>query len=275
MKRKKAPTTTKEWLATIKGPSVALLAMGSSLHQHFVLTEHAGYRRYTDKIWALNSAGAWVHDVDVIYTTDDLKRDKENDPGYVERILARGKPVITTSNSINHPLVTEYPIAKIQRDIPVLSRRPWHVFDNTANYMLADAIHQKMKTIFLFGYEFRAPISEAALANVRKLFKPNQPDWMAYYRRECLTAPSEPGEVMTAYLCGVARERGIDIIIPSGCSLFDFDRPMFHYGFGLGKQPETDDEGFVIQINEGKNGRSVEKKRRQRKRAVRVADRKR
>lgn len=220
--------------------SVSILGMGSTLFSY--LQDHErDYRRPTDAVWAINSVGAWLHDIDLIIALDNFRRDMRMDGGqhipYVQNMLRRGKPIISDVADPEWPQVEAYPLREVIANIwPDATRAdqcaPW--LQNTVNYALALALTRGFEEIRLYGCNFLANDNAFTLAAVARDDEENNVPWWFSYHRPAVNKGrrmGEPGLETTCWLLGIAHARGCRIWIPQGDSLMNRDRNMYWYGF--------------------------------------------
>lgn len=154
---------------------------------------------------------------------DDLRRDREDYPDYVDAIVNYGVPVYTATAYPEYPNTIAYPTAEVYEWV-----KPARL-DNTINYALAHAMHRGYGTIGLYGCEFTKEDPEW----IRDRNMGRFPDWFTYYQQDAIFSRRgrEPGVETLNYLLGRAIERGIEILVPEGSTIFDSDRPFFYYGY--------------------------------------------
>ena len=220
--------------------SVTILAMGPTTN-FFIDELDVASERPTEYIWAINNAGMWLDDIDLIISMDDLRRDITFDPEYVKGLTGRGIPLLTSTAYEEYPSTMDYPLKEV---LDYLDIEPGeiHPLDNSCNYSLAYAMYKGMKEISLVGYEFRASYSRTTLYEADKFAKEKYGDdvpfWFKYYMKDYMTRASEPGEFGCCYLMGMCKERGIHINLAFGTTLMNADLPVFYYGYQI--QPEFD-----------------------------------
>ena len=210
--------------------TIAIVAMGPTMYLYF---KHCGINNYasriTDEVWVVNDNGFRMHDIDRIIALDDLPNDRRTWPHWVEQMEARGIP-IWTSNAKGVKNGVAYPLKAVERSIPLIAgKRPWA--EQTCPYALALAIHELKRfkkaptAVLLYGID-NLPIETGwcdPAVNVRYDY------WKPIHQR--VRKPSEPCDVFMAYLTGIAQERGIEVYVPDGSTLFDFDRPIYYEGY--------------------------------------------
>ena len=233
--------------------SVTILAMGPTTMQ-YISRIGPQFERPTKHVWAINNAGMWFHDIDLIIAMDDFKRDSKTHPKYVKALTERGRPVLTCTAYEEYPALEEYPIKEVleylgcypEYTAPVFKDvfPTHHPLDNSCNYALAYAMYRGMKEIHLYGFEFRSRYTEASLMLAEKFAKdkygPDVPDWFKFYMKDYMPHAQEPGETNCCWLLGVCRERGINIKLTSGTTLLGHDLPRFYYGYQI--QPDLKNE---------------------------------
>ena len=137
-----------------KGETVSIVAMGPTL-MDFLQDCEGDYRRPSDHVWAVNSAGSWLHDVDLIVAMDCPRRDLKTHRRYVERMMGRGLPVLTCEAYPEWPCTFAYPVEGVVDKIGRLPRVGSYL-NNSANYALAYALYLEASEIRLYGCEFTA-----------------------------------------------------------------------------------------------------------------------
>lgn len=173
---------------------------------------------------------------DLICAMDDLERDVEDHPRYVESITQAGVPVLTTGQKEQWPATLAYPLAEVidWLELPVISASK--ILSNTINYTLAYLGYAGAKNINLWGVEFVNPDSRGIVQRQRNfLDRRKWPDWTIFYMEALIRAPQEPGLDGCMYLLGLLHARGVLIGLPIGdqmqTTLLDMDRPSFFYGY--------------------------------------------
>lgn len=234
-----------------KGDSLVIVGMGETCRYlpHFY-DENLQRRPNATDIWAINAAGWWFHDIDLILSMDDLERDGKFAPDYVYALLGRGGPecdvnpqVMSCARSVIGSIA--YPLQAVCDYIgPVTGYR---YLQNSLNYAFALGMTMGFKRISLLGCEWSAPDNDnlgehegdwPTDGRGRPYLTPQEwPDWAKYCSQEALRHryAREPGEWPMALLLGIAYARGIRVDIPVDSTFTDQDRPQFFYGFQ--KQP--------------------------------------
>jgi len=207
--------------------SVAIVAMGPTLHDYLAACGSHGYtNRFTDEVWATNDAGFWLHTVDLIMAMDDFNENLETWPHWIDLLCGRDVPVVTScpmnlTTGEQFKNAVAFPLDEVEKDIPKIgNKRP--PYDNTSNFALALAIHRRFSWIGIFGMDNMLPSYDWVDGDPAK--------WRQYHTKK-KRVPSEPCDIFMAYLIGIAQARGIQIFIPDGSTLCDFDRPPYYYGY--------------------------------------------
>lgn len=238
--------------------SVSILGMGATLSSYLQDFESNGYQKPTDQVWAINSAGVWLRNCDMLIALDNFRRDTFMDGGkhrqYVKNILTSGIPIMTDvvdaelfeELEIPPAAVEAYPLREVISSIwPEATSSshcfPW--FQNSVNYALALAITRGFKEIRLYGCNFVAndnPFTIAAVAQEHV----ERPYWWVYHMAPINKGRrlGEPGLETTAFLIGICHERRIDLWIANGDSLMNRDRAMYWYGYEDQPDPFEENE---------------------------------
>lgn len=183
-----------------------------------------------DERWGINNCWCDFHQqadssekLTAIIAMDDLRRDRGTHPRYVEQIIDCDVPIYTATAYPEYSNTIDYPTEDVMEWVAPAR------LDNSINYALALAIHGGATTIGLFGCEFTKADPEWVHGRDMGPF----PDWFSYYQEDAIfhRRGREPGVEVLNYLLGRAIERGIDVLIPRGSTIFDSDRPFFHYGY--------------------------------------------
>ncbi|KKK79150.1 hypothetical protein LCGC14_2836400 [marine sediment metagenome] len=213
--------------------SVTILAMGPTTMQY--ISQIGGqFERPTKHVWAINNAGMWFHDIDLIIAMDDFKRDSKTHPKYVKALTNRGVPVLTCTAHEEYPSLQEYPTAEVMEYLRVNPDFAPHPLDNSCNYALAYAMYLGMTEIHLYGFEFRAAMTKKAYIEAQKYAMERYgrvPEWFGFYMKEWLPRPGEPGEESCHWLLGLCHGRGIKIRCSEDTTLLSASLPKFFYGF--------------------------------------------
>jgi len=189
-------------------------------------------------VWGINDSFMLCPTVkfDRIYAMDDWQRDKGIDPAYIKRIADRGVPVYTSVAYKEWPCLKEYPLKRVLAMLELDTTLGARILENTVCYAIAHAIALSFECIVLLGMSFDKPYSDIGLrragARMQKKY-PGAPDWFKYYDRTICSKrfSVEPGSTGVTFLIGMAHARGIDVKIPLGEHLLNFDRDLFFYGF--------------------------------------------
>ena len=197
-----------------------------------------------DETWTINNTHS-RHGLktDLIIAMDDLERDEETHPDYVDAIIGAGVPVLSTEPKKRWPSVEAFPLQEVCNFISPYFHEPWRVLDNSVNYAFALALARGYKNIGIFGVDFCAPYTDADLACSLVRFDdmgyPNAPDWFKYYHPSILTPrrPRKPGIESFHFLYGLAMGLGRQLHMSSKTTLLNYDRDKFFYGYQ--KQPNV------------------------------------
>lgn len=225
--------------------SVSIIAMGRSLFDYLVAFERR-YKRPTQHVWAINSAGVWLNDLDAIFAMDNFRRDMRIDDGkhrqYVSNLIHRGKRIISDVQDPDWPHVEAYPLSEVARNIWPHATTwdqcfPW--FQNTIHYAIAYALWKGMKEIWLYGCEFCFSDDPYKIA-AEAVDHNDKPYWWVYHMPSVVKhrRMGEPGLETTCWLLGIAHQRGVDVRIPNTSTLMNADRTPYWYGYDL--HPEVD-----------------------------------
>ncbi len=220
--------------------SVTILAMGGTTKQ-YIESREPGHR-ITKHVWAINEAGTWLDDVDLIIAMDDFRRDEKIDAEYVRKLMETGKPILACTVYEEYPTLQEYPL-KAVLDCLDINPGELHPLDNSCNYALAYAMYKGMNEIHLVGYEFRPQYTLNQLFKAQKYaeekYGDDVPDWFKFYMRDYMPQAGEPGEVGCCYLLGMCKERNIDVALAMGTTLMNAHWPRFYYGYTI--QPKFEE----------------------------------
>jgi hypothetical protein len=198
--------------------SVAIVALGPSAKSFTREMMGNGYMNNPfDEIWTLNRGlKAFPHDK--LFVMDDLKWLEKKQPAYAAFLKKHDKPIITSTAYIDYPMSVEYPFQEvletIQDDVFAV---------NTVSYMLAYAIHLRVKEISIYGADFIYPNGNTA----------------------------EKGGQAVAYLCGMMRSFELTHRIPGDSTLL-YANTVKHdpqgnlirepYGYHRKREMEDDDK---------------------------------
>lgn len=198
---------------------VAMVGLGPSYYDYI---SAAGCKKdflAPDEVWGVNST-LEVLRLDKCFIMDDLKTVAKRFPQWGARITTSPVPVITCKQHPEFPNSYAYPIDKVAADIKD------DYYTTTVAYMVAYAIHIKVKEIYLYGMDFWYPNSQAR----------------------------EPGAEAVCYLLGIAKERGINFKIPQSSTLMDANlaqlgddgkvsRPLYGFDYNPGQSLQRVQEG--------------------------------
>ncbi len=219
--------------------SVTILAMGPTT-TYYISQIGGQFEKPTNEVWAINNAGMWFHDIDLIIAMDDFKRDSKTHPQYVHRLTTRGVPILTCTTYPEYPLLREYPTSGVMAYLDVDPDWAPHPLDNSCNYALAYAMYLGFTEIHLYGFEFKTSITRKAYIEAQKYamdkYGRNTPDWFGFYMKDWMPKAQEPGEESCHWLLGLCHGRGINVRLTDGTTLVSAHLPRFFYGYT--KQPD-------------------------------------
>ena len=192
-----------------------------------------------DEVWTINECHqryGWKPTL--IIALDDLERDQEMHPEYVDCIVNAGVPVLSTEAKEQWPNVEAYPLKEVcdwlrEHAYPL----PEKLLDNTCNYAFALALTREYKKIGLFGFDWCNRDSDVNIecARVRWEHKGygEAPDWFKYYEDLIVQArrSGEPGIEAFHFLLGMACSHGIEIHLMDSTTVLNMDRDNFFYGY--------------------------------------------
>jgi len=165
---------------------VAIVALGPSCRS-FVQESmsNRGMKSHFDEVWTVNRGfNAFVHDK--LFVMDDLKWLETHNADYAKFLTRHDKPIITSTVYDKYPMAVEYPVMEVMETIQD------DVFAvNTVAYMVAYAIHIRVKEVYIYGADFVYPSGDT----------------------------SEFGGQAVAYLCGMMRQFDMVHIIPGDSTL--------------------------------------------------------
>ena len=223
--------------------SISICSMGGTLSSYFQDFER-DYRRPTRDVWAINSAGVWMHDCDLIMALDNFRRDLKEHEQYVKNIVGRGIPVISDVTDPEWPNVTAYPLRRVLDSIWPQAKSVRDIIPplyNTCNYALALAIADEYDEIRLYGCNF-AINDDRWMLHEQANQHPDKPFWWPYHMKSIVMErrDREPGGPTMHFLLGIAHERGIKVHIPMGETLCEVDRIPHFYGYEDQPDPYED-----------------------------------
>ena len=165
---------------------VAIVALGAScksfIHENM---SNRGMGGHFDEVWTLNRGfRAFMHDK--LFVMDDLRWIEQHNKDYAKFLKKHDKPIITSTAYADYPMAVEYPFMDvmdtIQDDVFAV---------NTVSYMVAYAVHIRVKEVYIYGADFVYPNGDT----------------------------SELGGQAVAYLCGMMRQFDMIHIIPGDSTL--------------------------------------------------------
>ncbi len=170
---------------------VAIVALGASSRSF--LTEqmgNPGLARPFDEVWTVNRGfRAFYHDR--LFVMDDLRWLSKEKKDYARWLKKHDKPIITSTVYDEFPMAVEYPLQEVMETIQD------DLFTvNTVAYMVAYAIHIRVKEVSIYGADFCYPDGNFA----------------------------ESGGQAVAYLCGMMRHFGMTHRIPGSSTLLYANR---------------------------------------------------
>lgn len=197
-----------------------------------------------DEIWTVNNA----HDhynvkTDLIIAMDDLERDENVHPEYVNAIVNAGVPVLSTGAKEKWPNVEAYPLQQVCDFLRQYHAEPWLILDNTVNYAFALAL-TNAEFIGIYGADWCPRYRPNDLADSLKYFAEDGyhgvPDWFKYYHPLLMVPrrPTEPGIESFHFLFGIATAIGKQIVMSETTTTLNKDRDKFFYGYQ--EQPHVD-----------------------------------
>lgn len=171
--------------------SVAIVALGRSMMAY--IRESMTNDQFDspfEEIWTLNR-GIKGFRHDKLFVMDDFRWIEKRSPGYAKWLRKHDKPIITSTAYPEYPMAIEYPLQEVVEDITD------DVFAvNTVSYMVAYAIHIRVREITIYGADFVYPNGDT----------------------------SEFGGQAVAYLCGMMRHFGLIHRIPQESTLLYANR---------------------------------------------------
>ena len=109
-----------------------------------------------DQVWTLNR-GIRGFQHDLLFCMDDLKWLERKNKGYTDYLKNHDKPIITSTVYPDYPMSVAYPLQEVLETITD------DVFTvNTVAYMLAYAIHIRVKETTVYGADFVYPNGNTA-----------------------------------------------------------------------------------------------------------------
>jgi hypothetical protein len=213
-----------------KVSSVALVAMGHTMPD--VLRMYgAHHKRPYKNIWGINRIALWLHDVDLVFSIDDLKhpvptiqetvRQRE---AYAKTLNARGIPIVTAHAYNDLPNTVEYPLQWVVDKLELSPRMARRLLNNSLCYAFAYAIAADAKEIGIFGADF-------FYDDAYKVESVEDQGWRYLYLGDNQPRQAEPGQAQMAFLMAFAMSRGISVKTPAGSTLLNNHWPDFFYGY--------------------------------------------
>ena len=171
--------------------TVAIVALGHSSHAYTrMVMSNGNLTSPFDEVWTVNRGfRAFAHDK--LFVMDDLKWLEEERPEYAAFLKQHDKPIITSTRYDDYPTSVEYPVQYVMETIED------DIFCvNTVAYMVAYAIHIRVKNVHIYGADFCYPDGNK----------------------------SESGGQAVAYLCGMMRQFGMFHHLPGESTLLYADQ---------------------------------------------------
>lgn len=202
---------------------VAVVALGSSSRSFMVeMLSNSQMDDPFDEVWTVNRGLRGIRH-DKLFVMDDLRWLNEHNSGYAKFLRNHDKPIITSTPYSEYPMSVPYPFPEVMETIQD------DVFAvNTVAYMLAYAIHTRVKEVSIYGADFVYPNGSTA----------------------------EHGGQACAYLCGMMRQFDMVHRIPGDSTLLYANTVKLRENGQLGREPY----GYH-RIKEMKDKRAKETKR--------------
>lgn len=134
---------------------VAIVAMGSSHKEYVQDCLNASSRwKVADETWAINAcAGVLAHDrafiMDRLSYFRQAARDNKPLEGYADWLHLHKGPIYTSQVEPEFPGSVLYPLDEVVKDLG------FPYFNSTPAYALAYAIHLRVKTVKIYGCDYR------------------------------------------------------------------------------------------------------------------------
>lgn len=137
---------------------VAILAKGKSIR------DFPG-REGFDEVWGLNQIGQ-SHDLDRLFVMDDLndRLPHYNGPEFPEWLKTYPGRLITSRALPDWPTSEAYPITEVARSVGGMPLAA--AFYSTPDYMIALAIHERVRELWLYGVDCRSPLFAEVQASI-------------------------------------------------------------------------------------------------------------
>ena len=183
---------------------VAIVALGSSSKSFFMeMLSNPQMEDPFDEVWTVNRGLRGIRH-DKLFVMDDLRWIKEHNRHYSKFLREHDKPIITSTPYPEYPMSVSYPFSEVMETIQD------DVFAvNTVAYMLAYAIHTRVKEVSIYGADFVYPNGSTA----------------------------ESGGQACAYLCGMMRQFDIIHRIPGDSTLLYGNTVKMRGDGNLGREP--------------------------------------
>jgi len=174
----------------------------------------------------------------LIIAMDDLKRDEKVEPDYVDAIVNKGCPVLSTRKFRKWPSVQPYPLEDVCRWLKRKTGLPPHrLLDCSISFAIALCLRHLVARVGLSGIDLTPPYNALAMKRGMLQFteggyrKP--PDWFKYYSQDALKQrrPREPGWESVHYLVGFGTALGMKFEWGKDSTLMNSDRDRYFYGY--------------------------------------------
>lgn len=175
---------------------------------------------------------------DMIIAMDDLKRDEKVDPKYVDAIVNKGCPVLSTRKFRKWPSVEPYPLEDVTRWLKRKTGLPPHtLLDCSISFAIALCVRHLVPKVGLSGIDLTPPYNktdlDCGLLRFQHKGYKNPPEWMRYYDDRVLLErrPREPGWSEIHYLIGFGTALGVKFEWAADSTILESDRDKFYYGY--------------------------------------------
>jgi hypothetical protein len=182
-------------IPNLAGKHVALVAMGPSCKSFLdVVPTYGGASAFCDEVWGINCIGDALR-CDRVFHMDDVRVQQRRADAAPNTNIAmmvkwlkryRG-PVYTSHVEPGFPGLVEYPLAEVVKETKEA------YFNGTVAYAVALAICAGVRRLSIFGCDYTYPNAHKA----------------------------EKGRACLEYWLGIAKMRGVQIVIPKSSTLMD------------------------------------------------------
>lgn len=191
--------------------TVAILALGPSNREFLLASCSKKGFLAVDEIWTCNTASRAFRS-DRIFVMDDLRSVERKFPEWAAELKTETVPILTCRPYPEYPTSVPYPIEEVKDCIKD------DLFTTSVAYMIGLAIYYKVSAAYIYGADYWYPNAVAA----------------------------ESGLGCVGYLLGIAKERGVDFMIPNTSTLLDAHlveidsegrgkRPLYGYDYNPGE----------------------------------------